>query len=67
MLRMLSFSPTGKYFLVHEWTTNDHIWMNRFVSAAAYSQMGEHDKAIEDANAALKLDETYSKAYSRLG
>lgn len=35
--------------------------------AAAYSHIGEHQKAISDCNAAIKLDPKYSKAYSRLG
>ncbi|CAG8788080.1 28032_t:CDS:2, partial [Racocetra persica] len=35
--------------------------------AAAYSQLGEHDKAIEDAMKSSQLDPSYSKAYSRLG
>ncbi|CAG8773131.1 13339_t:CDS:2, partial [Cetraspora pellucida] len=35
--------------------------------AAAYSQLGEHDKSIEDAMKSSQLDPSYSKAYSRLG
>lgn len=35
--------------------------------AAAYSQVGQHDKAIEDAREAAKLDPKFGKAYSRLG
>lgn len=35
--------------------------------AAAYSQIGQHDKAIEDARQAAKIDPSFSKAYSRLG
>lgn len=35
--------------------------------AAAYSHLGEHERAITDCNAAIKLDPKYSKAYSRLG
>lgn len=35
--------------------------------AAAYSHIGEHQKAITDCNTAIKLDPKYSKAYSRLG
>ncbi|CAG8621036.1 17851_t:CDS:10 [Gigaspora margarita] len=35
--------------------------------AAAYSQLGEHDKAIEDATKSSQIDPSYSKAYSRLG
>jgi len=36
-------------------------------SAAAYSQTGDHDMAVDDAKAAIKLDANYAKAYSRLG
>ncbi|RKP10801.1 hypothetical protein THASP1DRAFT_21517 [Thamnocephalis sphaerospora] len=36
-------------------------------SAAAYSQAGEHQKAVDDAKTAAKVDPNYSKAYSRLG
>ncbi|RIB01622.1 hypothetical protein C2G38_977630 [Gigaspora rosea] len=35
--------------------------------AAAYSQLGEHDKAIEDATKSSQIDPSYSKSYSRLG
>lgn len=35
--------------------------------AAAYSQAGAHDRAVEDAEAALALDPKFSKAYSRMG
>lgn len=35
--------------------------------AAAYSQLKRHDKAIEDCHSALRCDNNYSKAYSRLG
>lgn len=35
--------------------------------AAAYSQAGAHDRAVEDAEAALALDSKFSKAYSRMG
>ena len=35
--------------------------------AAAYSQQGNHDLAIEDCKKALALDAGYSKAYSRMG
>ncbi|KAJ2498941.1 Small glutamine-rich tetratricopeptide repeat-containing protein 2 [Coemansia sp. RSA 1972] len=35
--------------------------------AAAYSQHGEHEKAVADAKQALKIDPSYSKGYSRLG
>lgn len=35
--------------------------------AAAYSQVGQHDKAIEDAREAARIDPKFGKAYSRLG
>ncbi|KAJ2780981.1 Small glutamine-rich tetratricopeptide repeat-containing protein 2 [Coemansia javaensis] len=35
--------------------------------AAAYSQTGEHQKAVDDAKKALEIDPAYSKGYSRLG
>lgn len=35
--------------------------------AAAYSSSSQHAKAVEDAQAAIKLDPKFSKAYSRLG
>ncbi|KAJ1558245.1 hypothetical protein HK096_002744 [Nowakowskiella sp. JEL0078] len=44
--------------------TNVVYFSNR---AAAYSQNNEHNKAIDDAKAAIALDSNYSKSYSRLG
>lgn len=35
--------------------------------AAAYSSSSQHAKAVEDAKAAIALDPSFSKAYSRLG
>lgn len=35
--------------------------------AAAYSSSQQHDKAIEDAKQAIKLNSEFSKSYSRLG
>ncbi|RHZ61886.1 hypothetical protein Glove_345g39 [Diversispora epigaea] len=35
--------------------------------AAAYSQLGQHEKAIEDAIKSSQIDPSYSKSYSRLG
>ncbi|KAF9133053.1 hypothetical protein BGW39_010743 [Mortierella sp. 14UC] len=37
------------------------------LSAAAYSQMGDHQNAITDSLKAAEVDPSYSKAYSRLG
>lgn len=36
-------------------------------SAAAYSQQGDHQKAVDDAKKAAEIDPSYSKAYSRMG
>ncbi|KAA1083615.1 hypothetical protein PGT21_001495 [Puccinia graminis f. sp. tritici] len=44
--------------------TNPVYYSNR---AAAQSQLGAHDEAIEDALKALEVDPTFAKAYSRLG
>lgn len=38
-----------------------------FSSAAAYSQIEQHEKAVADAKSAIKVDAEYSKAYSRMG
>ncbi|ORX44959.1 TPR-like protein [Hesseltinella vesiculosa] len=38
-----------------------------FNSAAAYSQQGDHQKAVDDAKKAAEIDPSYSKAYSRMG
>ena len=35
--------------------------------AAAYTSLREHEKAIEDCIAAVKIDPLYGKAFSRLG
>ena len=35
--------------------------------AAAHSQAGDHQKAIDDAEQAKTLDPNFTKAYSRLG
>lgn len=35
--------------------------------SAAYAQVGQHDKAIEDAREASRVDPKFGKAYSRLG
>ncbi|KAE8194128.1 hypothetical protein A4X06_0g1755 [Tilletia controversa] len=44
--------------------TNPVYYSNR---AAAYSQIQQHDKAIEDASMAKELDPSFARAYSRLG
>ncbi|KAI8805329.1 hypothetical protein BJ742DRAFT_412327 [Cladochytrium replicatum] len=43
--------------------TNAVFYGNR---AAAYSQIGDHSKAVEDSKQALQIDPDYSKAYSRM-
>ena len=35
--------------------------------AAAYSKLGEHNKAIDDCKKAITLDSSYGKAYGRMG
>lgn len=42
-------------------------WCVAYYSAAAYSQMGDHQNAIKDSLKAAEVDPKYSKAYSRLG
>lgn len=44
--------------------TNPVYFSNR---SAAFAQLLEHNRAIEDATEALRLDPKFSKAYSRLG
>lgn len=44
--------------------TNPVFYCNR---AAAYSRIGEFQKAADDCKMALRYDPTYSKAYGRLG
>lgn len=41
--------------------------MTCMFSAAAYSQQGDHEKAVSDAQKAVEVDPKYSKAYSRMG
>jgi hypothetical protein len=45
-------------------SSNPVFYSNR---AAAYSSKGDHLAAIGDANAAIKVDASFSKAYHRLG
>ena len=46
------------------YSNNPVYFSNR---SAAYAQVGQHDKAIEDAREASKVDPKFGKAYSRLG
>ncbi|KAI9358603.1 hypothetical protein DFJ73DRAFT_145179 [Zopfochytrium polystomum] len=45
-------------------SSNATYYSNR---AAAYSQDGDHAKAVEDAKQAIEVDPDFSKAYSRMG
>lgn len=54
-----------KYTEAIELTPKNVIFLSN--RAAAYSSLREHEKAIEDADAAIAIDPSYSKAYSRLG
>ncbi|CEP24107.1 SGT2 [Cyberlindnera jadinii] len=54
-----------KYTEALELTPKNVIYLSN--RAAAYSSLRDHEKAIEDANAAIAIDPSYSKAYSRLG
>ena len=49
--------------LIHAHLSN----INVPCSAAALSLQGKHDASIQDCEAAVKLDPTYGKAYSRMG
>lgn len=44
--------------------TNPVFYCNR---AAAYSRLGDYQKAADDCKMALRYDANYSKAYGRLG
>lgn len=44
--------------------SNPIYYCNR---AAAYSRLGEYQKAVDDCNQALRYDANYGKAYGRLG
>jgi small glutamine-rich tetratricopeptide repeat-containing protein alpha len=44
--------------------TNPVFYCNR---AAAFSRIGEYQKAIDDCNQAIRYDPNYGKAYGRLG
>ena len=56
---------TGKCSLLKDEENYDPL--NTYHSAAAYSQQGDYEKAVEDATKALEVDPKYSKGYSRLG
>lgn len=56
---------TGKCSLMDD--TRGDMLNSFFYSAAAYSQQGDYEKAVQDATKALEVDPKYSKGYSRLG
>jgi small glutamine-rich tetratricopeptide repeat-containing protein alpha len=55
----------NKYTEALELLPNNVVYLSN--RAAAYSSLRQHADAIKDAEAAIKADPTYSKAYSRLG
>jgi tetratricopeptide (TPR) repeat protein len=38
-----------------------------YFRAAAYTQLGDYEKCIQDCEMAISVDPTYAKAYNRLG
>ncbi len=49
--------------------SHHHRYISFFLihRAAAYSHMGQHEKAIEDCKQSIVINPSYSKAYGRLG
>lgn len=64
MSQKLYESAIEKYTEAINIDSNPVYYSNR---AAAWGGLGEHDKAVEDAEKAIELDEGFAKAYSRLG
>lgn len=64
MSQKLYESAIEKYSEAIKLDANPVYYSNR---AAAWGGLGEHDKAVEDAEKAIELDEGFAKAYSRLG
>jgi small glutamine-rich tetratricopeptide repeat-containing protein alpha len=54
-----------RYTQALELTPKNPIFLSN--RAAAYSSLGQHEKAIEDAQVAVDTDPAYTKAWSRLG
>lgn len=54
-----------KYTLAIEKNPSNPVYYSN--RAAAHSQAGDHESAIEDAMSAREIDENYTKAYSRMG
>ncbi|KAJ2558500.1 Small glutamine-rich tetratricopeptide repeat-containing protein 2 [Coemansia sp. RSA 1933] len=55
----------GAYSKAIELVRNNAVYFGN--RSAAYSQNGDHEKAVADAKQALEIDASYSKGYSRLG
>lgn len=67
MVLTLSIMLTGKnlFFCIN--IIAKYTYLLTYDSAAAYSQQGDHEKAVNDAKKAIEVDPKYSKAYSRMG
>jgi small glutamine-rich tetratricopeptide repeat-containing protein alpha len=64
MSQKLYDSAIEQYTEAIKLDSNPVYYSNR---AAAWGGLGEHAKAVEDAEKAIELDPKFSKAYSRLG
>jgi len=64
MSQKLYDSAIEQYTEAIKLDVNPVYYSNR---AAAWGGLGEHGKAVEDAEKAIELDPKFSKAYSRLG
>lgn len=64
MSQKLYDSAIEQYTEAIKLDANPVYYSNR---AAAWGGLGEHSKAVEDAQKAIELDPKFSKAYSRLG
>jgi small glutamine-rich tetratricopeptide repeat-containing protein alpha len=64
MSQKLYDSAIEQYTEAIKLDANPVYYSNR---AAAWGGLGEHSKAVEDAEKAIELDPKFSKAYSRLG
>ena len=64
MSQKLYDSAIEQYTEAIKLDANPVYYSNR---AAAWGGLGEHGKAVEDAETAIELDPKFSKAYSRLG
>ena len=57
-------SAVDQYTRAIKLDRNPVYYSNR---AAAWSGLGEHEKAVEDAERALAIDPKFARGYSRLG